>query len=243
MSKDCSVEGCELPAWCRTWCQRHYARWRRTGDVHAHLPRYARRHPKKDRAKKRPAQPAVCTIDGCEKPTIARGWCTNHYAKWRKYGDPLADFTRHAIAATCSIDGCERISIARGWCGKHYKRWSVHGDPHRGFKPGHGTGRRVGQGGYILLQQHDHPNAWDNGSVYEHVVVMSEMLGRPLYPGECVHHKNGVRSDNRPENLELWSRAHPPGQRVSELILFAHEILERYKDDVQFWPEWALPSS
>ncbi len=56
------------------------------------------------------------------------------------------------------------------------------------------------------------------GHIKEHRHVMEEILGRSLNEGESVHHKNGVRDDNRPENLELFISNHPAGQRGKELI-------------------------
>ena len=64
--------------------------------------------------------------------------------------------------------------------------------------------------------------------VAEHILVMTEFLGRPLLPKENVHHKNGVRTDNRLTNLELWTRAQPAGKRVADLLMFAREILDTY---------------
>jgi hypothetical protein len=78
----------------------------------------------------------------------------------------------------------------------------------------------------------DHPRAGKGQYVFEHIIVMEEMLGRHLLPKESVHHRNGVRDDNRPSNLELWTRPQPSGIRVSDAIAWAHEIIARYESDV-----------
>ncbi|MFD9069181.1 HNH endonuclease [Streptomyces lasiicapitis] len=81
-----------------------------------------------------------------------------------------------------------------------------------------------------VTAQHGHPNADHRGHILEHILIMSQYLGRPLLAGENVHHRNGVRGDNRLENLELWSRRQPSGQRIADKVAWAKEILELYGD-------------
>jgi hypothetical protein len=151
-----------------------------------------------------------------------------------RYGDPSGGGPariRYAPGTICSVDNCKTPVRGRGLCQYHLQHAIRHGSPTAVPPPARRkrSGRkRKNHDGYVVVYLPEHPNARSSGEVSEHTLVMSAMLGRPIRKGETVHHRNGIRDDNRPENLELWAHMQPHGQRVSDLLAFAREVFDLY---------------
>lgn len=85
----------------------------------------------------------------------------------------------------------------------------------------------ISKDGYVYITVKD--SIVDYGrAILEHKYIMEKKLGRQLFPNENIHHINGIRNDNRIENLEIWHTRQPPGQRVEDKIKWAKEILLQY---------------
>lgn len=129
----------------------------------------------------------------------------------------------------CTVPGCRNMAVGRlgegGLCSTHY-RWRQEGkdlaSPVR-HRAASGQGSITSDGYRVLMI---------NGKkgIREHRYVMEQVLGRYLWPWEKVHHRNGVRADNRPENLELWITQQPSGQRLDDLLDF---MISHYADELK----------
>lgn len=152
--------------------------------------------------------PKVCSYAKCHKQSFRSGKCTTHYR---------ADLSR--VAGECRADFCSRPISAKNVCSKHYQRIKC-GLPD--------ITEWVNDNGYVCEYIPNHIQANKDGRVVQHRRIMSDHMGRRLESWETVHHKDGDKLNNTLENLELWAKIHPAGQRVGDLLAFADRIKELY---------------
>jgi hypothetical protein len=206
---ECKVDGCTRKPHAQGYCKLHLNRVERHGSPEA----------------TRSWNPgADCKVEGCGKPVASHGWCQTHYMRVRRTGEAggpeiiiQPERTSKYAGKTCAVEGCGRTPKALGWCPMHYHRWKRTGNAEGKW----GAQPRKSQG-YITTDGYRMTPEKRNGRpILEHRLVMEQVIGRPLYRFEEPHHKNGIRDDNRPENLELWTKFRQPnGQRVSDLVDF-----------------------
>jgi hypothetical protein len=213
----CKVDGCDRKIFVmkEMLCKAHYARLRESGDIKANKPIEAFSY-----------KNVFCSVDGCSKKARINFMCRNHYERL-KNGDrgevlkrPTAPVKKYLSGQTCSVEKCGKKIASRGLCSMHVNRMRTKGElgPAQSTKAPKGQRRVCGKDGYVLLSKNKR----------EHRLIMEQHLGRKLLKGETVHHKNGIRNDNRIENLELWRGSHPYGSRVTDLIDHAKYILALY---------------
>jgi hypothetical protein len=191
----------------------HRRRLQRDGDVGAPGPSRRRRNSNKG-----------CEVVDCDGRAIAKGLCGMHWARQQKTGEAGPPVPLRLI---CWVEGCTSGTWVRGLCSLHYQRQIKTGDPgplrRKKRRPATDTVRRwsTSRDGYVRMEL---PGG---RRIDEHRFVMEQELGRPLEKWENVHHKNGIRNDNRPENLELWVKPQLAGQRAEDLAAWV----------VEFYPE------
>ena len=213
----CEAPECERAVYARGLCGRHYKQWQRHGLVQSD-----------------PA-PQPCAVEGCGRRAVTRGWCHGHYLRWSRSGDVRADvpLTRPS-RDVCQVEDCPRGAHSRGYCRSHARRLQRHGDVDAGTPLRERGGGSLSHGYWYVAVPADQRHLVPPGRTkeFEHRLVMARTLGRPLLADEVVHHRNGDRLDNRPENLELWTTAQPKGQRVEDKVAFALAVLVRYEPEI-----------
>ena len=100
---------------------------------------------------------APCSIDGCERQSAGRGWCSTHWLRWRKHGDPMIVLPKvghpRKYPEVCQVDGCEAGHHAHGYCSKHANALAKYGDPLGKGGPITGRPPRGGVPGYAAAHK------------------------------------------------------------------------------------------
>lgn len=215
MVKSCSVPNCRTVYKAKGYCGAHYKRLREGREV---VPN--------------PKEPKYCSLPDCDRPLKSRGYCNTHYQRLRLGKEVDGKLLgEKLIKGFCSVDGCSVSVVTKGFCQYHYDR-QIKGRPlvnPKTLEDPETWNRYQDEKGYIRYF------ITLDGKTYrktEHRVVMEKHLNRELLKHENVHHINGQRSDNRLENLELWSTSQPSGQRIDDKTAWALDWLKQYSPEL-----------
>jgi hypothetical protein len=164
----------------------------------------------------------ICKVSDCDVRIVSNGLCRKHWMRFQRHGttDEPKDKWGHRVAHACSVDDCGLKIASHGMCKVHWGRFTRRGTTEpfvRGRKP------YLDGSGYIR----EFVDGKRQGQL-QHRLVMERIVGRPLRPGESVHHKNAIKTDNDSANLELWVHRQPTGCRVEDLLEFARGIIADY---------------
>lgn len=163
-------------------------------------------------------------------------WASGSGAHLRKYCSTQCrkEFNANKV---CVFSECDRRAKGGvdGLCASHWRRMKE-GRPNDPILPMAPKGSGwISPEGYHRIQI-------DGKNLFKHRIVMEEMLGRPLEDFENVHHINGDKLDNRPENLELWITHQPKGQRAEDALEWAETIIARYSPNMGSGIDLSSPS-
>lgn len=211
--RPCAYGPCERHARTKGLCAAHYTQRRRGEEL----------HPVRIRAN----SIGPCGFDGCSRFRYSREYCEIHL-RMLKNGTPLRPIVEPRRG--CSFEGCPKPHDTRGLCASHAKQHYA-GLPLstlRTVRPANWSPWRKQATGYVARWRSD---KGVRTFELQHRRFMEDHLGRALLPNENVHHINGDRSDNRLENLELWSTSQPSGQRVEDKVAWAVETLALYRPE------------
>lgn len=217
----CVAAGCGRDSYARGWCAMHYKRWLRTGTP------------------TRGAERAECDVDGCTRPAKSRRLVPRPLPTvadpWRCARGSTAARRRPLLARRLRSPAVRARAVQHPLPPEAQHRYPRPEEPIRVV-----TGAGYDDHGYWQVSV-PAEERWLTGGAYreaEHRLIMARRLGRPLHPDESVHHINGDRTDNREENLELWSTSHPSGQRVIDKIAHAMMLLARYAPHLVHRDRW-----
>lgn len=201
----CTASGCKEPIKSTRLCAKHLNRMRRHGDINhvGHSTRKPRESHKIQLECARCAKPFMVTPS-----SVGRKYCSATCSTYKAI--PTFECAQCGKAAMRTKGGNGNFNYKQRYC----SRECGYAAQRTGF---------LDKNGYRVI-------TIGGKQVMEHRHVMELHLGIKLPAGSTIHHKNGLRTDNRVENLEYWDHRHGKGQRLDDKIKHAIDLLREFPD-------------